>query len=249
MPRRLKLLLAGLLVPVAALVAPSAAAKAALVEPLAHGALLHAPCGPPRGVLVLLHGAGEGPATMIERLRTTADERGLALVAVKAAGVTWDVVASARPAATGPVGMKVRSRPRLGRDARRIGAALDETLARLGGPRAPVVLAGFSDGASAALSVGLAEPDRYAAIVAMSPGLVLLPDQGKKGQEIVITHGRRDPVLPFAVSRRDIAGLLERVGYRPQFIAFEGEHRIDLVSLAPTFERLFGAPAPAGACR
>jgi phospholipase/carboxylesterase len=205
-------------------------------------ALAYRPRGNVRGLLILLHGAGQAPADMIDRLRPLADARGLVLVGVKSVGDTWDVTASIR-AAAGPLGMKVRAKPRLGRDPARIGAALDSVRQRLPTPL-PVAIAGFSDGASEALSVGLADPRRYRAIIAMSPGLVLLPATGVRSQPIVITHGRSDGVLSFAVSKRDIAGLLERVGYRPTFIAFDGDHRIDLSSLGLALDAVFGRGAP-----
>lgn len=228
----------------------TAAPAAPLVEPLPaplvpgeqkgpDGTIIYMPGKQLRGIVVALHGAGEGPSAMIERLRPVADARGLVLVAVKSAGDTWDAVASTRPVGAGPMGMKVARKPRLGPDPVRIAKALTSVTSRML-ERYPVVLAGFSDGASEALTVGLADPKRYPSIIAMSPGLVVLPAQGIMSQKIFITHGRRDSVLSYAVSKSDIAGLLERVGYRPTFIAFEGDHRIDRKSLDTILDRLIG---------
>jgi len=134
---------------------------------LPDGAVAYRPTGSVRGVLVVLHGAGEGPSTMVARLRPSADARGLVLVGAKSAAETWDIAASIRTTAAGPMGMKVVKRPRLGRDPERISAALDNAK-RLGAfGEVPVAIAGFSDGASEALTGGLGDPRGYRAILAI----------------------------------------------------------------------------------
>lgn len=192
----------------------------------------------PASVLVLLHGAGEPAGAIIGQLRQQADRFGLVLLAVQSAEPTWDLVASL--AASGdPIGLKQRRPPRFGRDPQRIDRAMAQLFGLIAVDRSRIAIAGFSDGASTALSIGLANPQLFSGVIAMSPGLVLLPPTGVMRQRIVITHGRQDRVLPFAVSKRDIAGLIERAGYRPWFIAFDGNHRIDHSSLEQGLAILF----------
>lgn len=223
--------------PAAAGDATAAAGLSTGLTDLDREAVAYRPPGALRGLLVLLHGAGQAPRPLVERLRPMADQRGLLLLGIKSAGVTWDVAGSAARGGD-PIAMKVAARPRLGRDPARIERALQRLLA-VQPIAGPVVLAGFSDGASAALSIGLAEPRRFGGVLAMSPGLVTLPAAGVMSQRIVIIHGRRDTVLPFAVSKRDIAGLLERVGYRPAFLEFDGDHRLDPPSIERALALLF----------
>jgi predicted esterase len=89
-----------------------------------------------------------------------------------------------------------------------------------------VVLLGFSDGASHALSFGLARPKTFRAILAMSPGYAFAPRRPDPTQSIFIAHGRRDTVLPAANVREMIKGL-EGAGYRPEVRWFNGGHRMD----------------------
>ena len=211
---------------------------------LGDGALAYRPADvtkSPASLLVVLHGAGETSGAMIGRLRPAADRFGLVLLAVQSAGPTWDLIGSST-GADDPIGLKLRRSPRFGRDPKRIDLALSRLFGRIPVDGSRIAVAGFSDGASEALSIGLANPQLLGGVIAMSPGLVVLPTAGVTSQRIVITHGRRDPVLAFQVSRRDIAGLLERVGYRPTFIAFDGDHRIDAASLDQALIALFGAP-------
>lgn len=88
------------------------------------------------------------------------------------------------------------------------------------------MLLGFSDGASHALSFGLARPKTFRAILAMSPGYAFAPRRPDPTQPIFIAHGRRDSVLPAANVREMIKGL-EGAGYRPEVRWFNGGHRID----------------------
>lgn len=88
---------------------------------------------------------------------------------------------------------------------------------------ARTAIGGFSDGASTALTVGLANPKLFGTILAYSPGMAFAPSRYDPAQRIFIAHGRRDTILPFANTERNIvAGLQARtkVTFRP----FDGEH-------------------------
>ena len=127
-----------------------------------------------------------------------ADERGVLLLALQSEAGSWP----RRP-------QEVSRGP----DAANFNAALAALTARAPVDSARVVLLGFSDGASHALSFGLARPKTFRAILAMSPGYAFAPRRPDPTQPIFIAHGRRDRVLPAANVREMIKGL-EGVGYR-----------------------------------
>ena len=85
---------------------------------------------------------------------------------------------------------------------------------------------GFSDGASYALSVGMAYPDLFRSIVAFSPGYAFSPKRLDTDQRIFIAHGRRDRVLPANNARQIVKGL-ESAGFDPDVHWFNGAHEID----------------------
>jgi phospholipase/carboxylesterase len=95
-------------------------------------------------------------------------------------------------------------------------------------PLAQTVLLGFSQGGAMALDVGSSLP--LAGIVACSgyphegwaPGTDVAP--------VLLSHGREDPVVPFAASE----AVLERLqagGNRAELLAFAGGHTIDATVL------------------
>ncbi|GAA4746747.1 hypothetical protein GCM10023264_10500 [Sphingomonas daechungensis] len=88
------------------------------------------------------------------------------------------------------------------------------------------VVMGFSDGASYALSVGMAYPKLFRTIVAFSPGYAFAPWNLDTTQRIFISHGRRHPILPADNTRRMVEGL-ERAGFEPEVHWFNGGHEID----------------------
>ena len=82
-------------------------------------------------------------------------------------------------------------------------AALDAALAevfdrfRVDGER--VAIAGFSDGATYALSLGIINGDLFKEIIAFSPGFIISSARKPLGApRIFISHGTEDPVLPIS---------------------------------------------------
>lgn len=88
---------------------------------------------------------------------------------------------------------------------------------------ARLAIGGFSDGASYALSLGLANGDLFRWILAFSPGFVAPPDM--IGQpRIYIAHGTTDGVLPIDPCSRRLVPRLRRAGYSVCYDEFEGGH-------------------------
>ncbi len=201
---------------------------------LPNGAIAYVPAGlkGPAPVLVLLHGAGGRADKFLDRFTEVADRERAVLLAVQSRGPTWDLVPRKGSGGDGPLAMKMPARIRFGEDVRRVDAALGELFSRTPVDPGRVVLAGFSDGASYALSLGLANPQLFAGIIALSPGFVTVPGHLPRAQRIFIAHGRRDRVLSFRVAEEDILGLLLGVGLKPHFRPFDGDHAIDDAALA-----------------
>ncbi|MBB3677692.1 alpha/beta hydrolase [Modestobacter versicolor] len=176
--------------------------------------LLAVPAGEVRALLVFFHGAGGTAADALGAVADLATARGVAVLATGSAAATWDLVAGG-----------------LGRDVAALDAALSWVFDRL--PVQRVALGGFSDGASYALSLGVANGDLAEAVLAFSPGFVAAP--GRYGRpRFWIGHGTEDRVLPVDRCGRRVAGELRTDGYDVTYEEFTGGHVItpDLVTTA-----------------
>lgn len=109
-----------------------------------------------------------------------------------------------------------------------------------GFPTEKTTLGGFSQGCLMSLDVGLRYPHRLAGIVGVS-GYVCEPERlvkelspVAKQQRILVTHGTKDTMVPFAKARPQMQ-LLENAGLNLQFRSFEkghtlaGEEEVDLI--------------------
>lgn len=98
-------------------------------------------------------------------------------------------------------------------------------------PAARVVLAGFSQGGTVALHAALRFPERLAGVIVLSapaPFIAeLLQDAEPAAREtpMLLAHGRRDPVVPFAVGEHARETLVA-AGYRVEWHAYDIEHTV-----------------------
>ena len=193
--------------------AASAERLATGVTRLTNAAIAYRPAkvAEPTAVIILLHGAGGRAGDFLREFTRFADERGVLLLALQSNAASWP--RRPREVSRGP-------------DAANFDAALEALSAKAPVDPSRIVLLGFSDGASHALSFGLARPKTFRAILAMSPGYAFAPRRPDPTQPIFIAHGRRDTVLPADNVREMIKGL-EGAGYRPEVRWFNGGHRID----------------------
>ena len=162
----------------------------------------------PLPLVVMLHGAGGEPQRSIEVLRPLADEHGFAVLAPKSRGATWDRVLGS-----------------FGPDVRNIDAVLQRFSRRA--PVSRVVLAGFSDGASYALSLGLSNGDVLDAVMAFSPGFAA-PGVRRGAPPIFVSHGVDDEVLPIDRCSRRLVPALRGEGYDVTYREFDGGHQMPL---------------------
>jgi predicted esterase len=142
---------------------------------LGSGALLHVPqTDGPWPLVVLFHGAGSTARAGLGLLEAPK----AVLLAPQSAGSTWDQIERG-----------------FGPDVTRLDGALRSVFATCSIDPARIVFGGFSDGASYALSLGLANGDLVTHIVAFSPGFVAAPEPDGRPR-IFVTHGIADTVLP-----------------------------------------------------
>lgn len=159
-------------------------------------------------LVVALHGAGEDARDGLALLRGQADGAGLILLAPSSREYTWDLVVG---------------RGRYGPDVAAIDRALQQTFSRYTIDPGRVAVAGYSDGASYALSLGMANGDLFTHVLAFSPGFVAPPAR-VGSPRIFISHGTRDRWLPIDRCSRRIVPQLERAGYEVHYREFEGGH-------------------------
>ena len=189
-------------------------AKAAPVGLLAleSDGYLYVPAGyrmeDPIPLILLLHGAGEDARDGLAQLREQADEAGLILLALSSCGPTWDLILG---------------RGQYGPDIAAIDRALEHAFSRCAVDPARVAIGGYSDGASYALSLGIANGDLFTHVLAFSPGF-LAPASQVGSPRIFVSHGTQDRWLPIDSCSRKIVPQLELAGYEVRYHEFEGGH-------------------------
>lgn len=188
--------------------------------------LLYLPRGYTPGVaaplVVLLHGAG-GSAYSASARFPLADEFGFIILAPDSRdGRTWDLLLTG-----------------FGPDAEFITAALKSALSRCSVDRRRMALAGSSDGATCALSLGIAMGDVFSHLIAFSPAMVLPPEVRGKPR-IFISHGTNDEVMPIDKTSRDIVRRLKALGYDVTYREFEGGHTVPPEIARDGFEWFLG---------
>ena len=164
--------------------------------------------GRPAPLVVVLHGAGEDARDGLALLRAQADRHGLILLSLTSREYTWDLVVG---------------RGRYGPDVAAIDRSLEETFSRYGVDPTRVGVGGYSDGASYALSLGIANGDLFTHVLAFSPGFVA-PTERVGSPQIFVSHGTRDGWLPIERCSRRIVPQLVRAGYEVRYREFEGGH-------------------------
>jgi phospholipase/carboxylesterase len=126
------------------------------------------------------------------------------------------------PASRGPTWSALRGRDV---DDLYVSRALARALLRCRIDRRRIAVGGFSDGATYALTLGIARGDLFRAVVALSPGGVL--DVNAIGQpRIFVAHGTHDGVLPIAQTSDRIVLELRRRGYHVTYRRFRGGHEV-----------------------
>lgn len=204
-----------------------------------------ASAGPRPPLLVLLHGAGRRADRMIERLAAEADARGIVLLAPTSIGMTWDTVSRAEepqsPSST--LANSLARRFSSSHDADRVEAAIAALAKTVPVDRARTVLAGFSDGATFALAMGMSRNHPFSAVIAWSPGIAIETVSPAHGRKVFVSHGRQDPVLSFNTDCAEIVPLVQSEGAAVSFLPFKGGHEMPEIAKDAFLDAVFG-PVP-----
>ena len=162
----------------------------------------------PAPLLVTLHGRG-GSALDWDAFHAKCDLRDMVMLAVDSRGVTWDLLSGA-----------------YGDDVAYIDRALGRVFERCAIDPERIALAGFSDGASYALSLGPTNGDLFRRVIAFSPGFAAPAAQRSGTPLIWISHGRSDAILSAQRTEEVIVPGLLDLGYLVTYVPFEGGHEV-----------------------
>ena len=169
------------------------------------------PASPREGklpLLLFLHGATQAGAGMMRRIGPVADEAGVVLVAPDSRDTTWDAI-----------------RGSFGEDVAHLNRVLEHVFARVAVDPDRIAIGGFSDGATYALSLGIANGDLFPRVAAFSPGFVISAAAHGRAR-FFISHGRSDQILPIDQCSRVIVPRLQSMGYIVTFREFDGRHEM-----------------------
>lgn len=211
---------------------PLPAGRHALPFPEGREAVLVVPEGLAPGVpvplLVLFHGAGGEANKVLPFFVRWARARRFLLLAPQSMFPTWDVVIGGH-----------------GPDLERLETALQQVASHFTLDPAHLAFAGFSDGGSYALSVGLSNGDVASHVIALSAGFMnTFVRHGSP--KVFIAHGRQDAQLPFETSARLHAQRLLEEGVDLTLLPFDGDHVILPEVVERAVEFFVGAQASVG---
>lgn len=170
-------------------------------------------------LVIALHGAGGTGRDMIDELRREARRRNFAVVAPTSRSLSWRL-------RNGPVGP----------DAAFIDLSLQATFDRIVVDPRRIAILGMSDGASYALSLGLANGDRFSDVIAMEPLYFNTPTTIGRAR-FFLSIGRRDTVSGFS-NVVDMADKLRTQGFDVELAKHRGGHVLDRGHLERAVDRL-----------
>jgi len=159
-------------------------------------------------LVVLFHGAGGSATRVLALLQAQAEEHGFVVLAPDSRRQTWDLAYQTYDW-----------------DVRFVDVALAWAFDRVRVDPARVFAAGFSDGASYSLSLGLTNGDLFRGLVGFSPGY-LAPAKERGTPRCFVSHGTEDTVLPIDQCGRRIVYTLRNAGYDVTYKEFAGGHQV-----------------------
>jgi phospholipase/carboxylesterase len=178
----------------------------------------------PVPLLVMFHGAGGEANRVLPHLVPHARARKFLLLAPQSMFVTWDIVVGGH-----------------GPDLQRLDAALSTVARHFRLDPARLAFAGFSDGGSYALSMGMTNGDVASHVIGLSAGFMNTFTQAGTPQ-VFLAHGRADKQLPIETSAHPHAKRLLDSGYDLTLQPFDGDHVIVPWVVARAVDFFLGAP-------
>lgn len=166
------------------------------------------PADEPLPLCVMFHGAGGEANRVLPHLVPHARARRFLLLAPQSMFVTWDIVIGGH-----------------GPDLQRLDRALATVAAHFPLDPTRLAFAGFSDGGSYALSMGLTNGDVASHVIGLSAGFMNCFKQTGTPR-FFLGHGRSDRQLPIETSAHQHARRLLDSGYDLTLQPFDGDHVI-----------------------
>jgi predicted esterase len=158
-------------------------------------------------LVLALHGATQGAEQGIALLRSQADENGFVLLAPASTDKTWEIEGD------------------WGEDFDNVDLSLALSFGLRNIDPAKIAVAGFSDGASYALALGLWNGDLFSSVLGFSAGY--LADGERVGKPpVFLSAGTQDPIFPIDRCGRAIAKSLKADGYSVTMREFNGRHTL-----------------------
>jgi phospholipase/carboxylesterase len=174
--------------------------------------------GVPTPMVVMLHGAGSSGLSTSYTF-PFADEFGIIILAPDSRDErTWDVILGG-----------------FGPDVEFLVTAIQQTVRSCTVDRQRLAIAGHSDGATYALSLGIGTGDVFGKIMAFSPG-VMSPAEVRGKPRIFISHGISDNVMPIDDTSRKFVPRLKALGYDVTYREYEGRHGVPAPIVREGFE-------------
>jgi phospholipase/carboxylesterase len=183
------------------------------------------PAAGPVPLLVLFHGAGGEANRVLPFFVPHARSRGFLLLAPQSMFVTWDIVIGGH-----------------GPDLQRLDQALAMVAAHFRLDPARLAFAGFSDGGSYALSVGVTNGDVASHVIALSAGFMNTFTQAGRPR-VFLAHGRSDSQLPIETSAHAHARRLLESGHDLTLQPFDGDHVIVPWVVGRAIDAFLGPPS------
>jgi predicted esterase len=178
-------------------------------------------------LLVMFHGAGGEANRVLPHLVSHARARRFLLLAPQSMYPTWDIVVGGH-----------------GPDLERLDGALSTVAAHFRIDPERLAFAGFSDGGSYALSLGLTNGDVASHVIGLSAGFMNAFTQTGKPR-VFLAHGRSDSQLPIETSAHPHARRLLESGHDLTLQPFDGDHVIVPWVVARAVEFFLGPQAAA----
>jgi phospholipase/carboxylesterase len=173
----------------------------------------------PIPLFIMFHGAGGFPEKVLPFLEEHADRHKFLILAPHSTYATWDIVVGGN-----------------GPDLERLDKALTKVTALYSIDPGRLAFAGYSDGASYALSTGITNGDIASHVIAFSGGFMTIFMQ-EGSPKVFIAHGLIDEQLPIETAGRANAAKLTAAGYDVEYVEFNGKHAIQpaVVNMAIDF--------------
>jgi len=183
------------------------------------------PVDKPLPLLVMFHGAGGEANRVLPHFVPHARARRFLLLAPQSMFPTWDIVIGGH-----------------GPDLQRLDAALSLVAEHFHLDAGRLAFAGFSDGGSYALSLGLTNGDVASHVIGMSAGF-MNTFAATGTPRVLLVHGRSDSQLPIETSAHANARRLLESGYDLTLQPFDGDHVITPWGAGRAIEFFLGAEA------